>query len=111
MKIVKKLEDYSYPEIIDMKREQFEEALSVSEMNLGLTISMRKFFSLQHDSMGQQVQALSKLLSDKSRELTQEERDKAEYTIQQIFLIMFSIEYKATLLYNRERSLSGDKMN
>ena len=60
MKIVKKLEDYDYKQIIDMKRAEFEEALSVSSMNLGQTESMRKFFSLQHDVMREQVQALSK---------------------------------------------------
>lgn len=111
MKIVKKLEDYDYKQIIDMKREQFEEALSVSSMNIGQTENMRKFFSLQHDIMRQQVLALSKLLSSTEEKLDDETRSKAEDTIAQLFLIMFSLEYKATLLFNRTRELSGGLNN
>lgn len=105
MKIVKKLEDYPCKEIIDMKRAQFEEALEVSEMNLGQLESMRKFFSLQYEVMKKQIEALSKLLAEGT--ITSEEQEKAEETIQQLFLIMFSLEYKATLLYKRAQEIQG----
>ena len=88
-----------------MKREEFERALSLSKMNVGQIESLRKFFSLQHDIMQQQVVALNKLLNDKENPLDSEKRAQADKTVEQLFLIMFSLEYKATLLYERAKKL------
>lgn len=95
---IKKLEDCMFSEIIDMSREDFDESLAISEMNVGSLESLRKLISLQYDKMSAQISALSELIVN--RETPEESRTQANETIKNMYLIMFSMEYKATAIYN-----------
>lgn len=96
---VKPLERYKYNEIIDMKREVFDKSLAITEMNVGTLESLRKVLSVHYDNMKVQVDALSKLAS--KEETPEADKEKAVETIEQMYLIMFSMEYKATAIYDR----------
>lgn len=105
---VKKLEDYSFVEIIDMKKGDFEKSFEVSAMNLGQIESLRKLLSLQFEAMGQQVKDLNDHKQRAEESNDTETAKTAQGLIEQISSLMFSMEYKATLLYNRSQKLIAE---
>lgn len=105
MKEVKPLEEYEkFSEIADMKREEFEQSLKLSKMNIGTLESLRKFMSLQYESMAVTVSALSELMV--KPDTSEADKEQAKTTIQNMYLIMFSLEYKATLIHNKVTEMS-----
>lgn len=82
-----------------MKREEFDTSLSISKVNVGTLESMRKMLSISYEEMEVRIQALTKLAKDENA--SQEDKEKAISTIEQMYLIMFSMEYKATAIYAR----------
>lgn len=105
---IKPLEDCKFSEIIDMKREVFDESLSMSTMNVGTLESLRKLLSLQFDNMKVRIDALSELASNE--ETSEEDKRSAIKTIEQMYLIMFSMEYKATAIYEKVKK-SQEQLN
>ena len=105
MSDIKPLEDYEkFSEIIDLKREDFEQSLKVSKMNVGMLESLRKMMSLQHESMAVTISALSELMV--KPDTSEADKEQAKNTIQNMYLIMFSLEYKATLIHNKVTKMS-----
>lgn len=96
---MKKLEEYKFEEIVDMKREEFDEALSATDFNIGSLESLRKLLSITYDNMKIRIDALSSLANKDTT--SDEDKKKAVDTIEQMYLIMFSMEYKATAIYER----------
>ena len=105
---VKKLEECSFVEIIDMKKEDFEKSFEASTMNLGQIESLRKLLSLQFEAMGQQVKDLNDFKNKAVESNDTETAEKAQGLIEQISSLMFSMEYKATLLYNKSQKLIAE---
>lgn len=102
-KEIMKLEGYKFAEIIDMKREDFDKALSMSEMNVGTLESLRKLLSLHYEQMQVQVNALTELVV--SEDTCDADKEQALSTIKQMYLIMFSMEYKASAIYSKVQKL------
>lgn len=106
MSDIKPLEEYEkFSEIIDLKREEFEQSLNISNMNVGMLESLRKMLSLQHESMATIIRDLSDLINQE--DTSEADKQQAKDTIESMYLIMFSMEYKATLIYSKVKKLTG----
>lgn len=91
-----KLEENTFSSVIDMKREEFDSALKCTQMTLGDLTGLSNLLTLQYEQLVLEIKELSELYNKKD---TDEDTKKAiTKTIQDIYLIMFSLEYKVGAL-------------
>ena len=102
---MEKLESYSYKEIIDMDMKDFDEALSKSTMNVGALEGMRKMLSANFDEVKEKLEALTFLR--KKGKLPEGSEEEATEVTRQMIAIAYSLENKATKLYDRYKELLG----
>lgn len=100
---MKALEDCTANEVLSMKREDFDEALSKSKLNIGMLETLRKWISLKYDEMSAVAKGLSDLILNP--ETDEKTRKESETTLNQLYIVMFAVEYKATCLYSRVNEL------
>lgn len=104
---MKPLKDYSFSELMDMKSEEFEKVIRQKGTGYGVLRSLRKYMSIRHSTMASTIKQLRTNISNGS--IKKDQLDHAEDTIEQMGLFMYSMEYKATLIYKRECELVPPK--
>lgn len=101
---VKEFSDYSFSELIDLSKEQFDLVLSRDDSNVGYLENLRKLLSAHYDGVKVQIDALSELHNNKDTdEVT---KQKCIETIKGMYKILFSIEYKACAIYEKVKRLT-----
>ena len=88
-----------------MKKEQFDKALEYDDSNIGFLTNLRKMLSLQYEGIRVQVDALSKLSVNEDTD--EETKAKCLSTIQSMYGILFSLEYKACAIYQKVQNLTA----
>lgn len=100
---VKEFSDYSFSELIDLSKEQFDLVLSRDDSNIGYLENLRKLLSAHYDGVKVQIDALSELHNNKDTDV--DTKQKCIETIKGMYKILFSIEYKACAIYKKTQSL------
>lgn len=100
---VKGFSDYSFSELIDLSKEQFDLVLSRDDSNVGYLENLRKLLSAHYDGVKVQIDALTELHNDKDTD--NETKQDCIETIKGMYKILFSIEYKACAIYGKTQSL------
>lgn len=103
----KKLSECSFSELVDMKKEQFDKVLEYDDSNVGYLTNLRKMLSLQYDGIKVQIDALSKMAV--SEGTSEETSQKCLSTIQSMYGILFSLEYKACAIYQKIQKLTEQR--
>lgn len=101
----KTLSEYSFSELVDLKKEQFDRAFEHDESSVGYLTNLRKLLSLHYDSINVQIDSLSKMAVDDSTD--EETKSKCLTTIQNMYGILFSLEYKACVIYQKIQKLTA----
>jgi len=101
---VKRFSDYSFSELIDLSKEQFDLVLSRDDSNIGYLENLRKLLSVHYESVKVQVDALTELYNNKDTD--EATKQKCIKTIKGMYKILFSIEYKACAIYEKTKSLT-----
>lgn len=94
-----KLEESDFNSLIDMKRKDFDIALENTSMNLGDLSGLSNLLSLQYEQLVMQVKALSELYVKEDTD--EETKSDITKTIQNLYMIMFSLEYKVGAIKNK----------
>lgn len=100
---VKRFSDYSFSELIDLSKGQFDLVLSRDDSNVGYLENLRKLLSAHYDGVKVQIDALTELHNDKDTD--NETKQDCIETIKGMYKILFSIEYKACAIYGKTQSL------
>lgn len=95
---LKSLSEYSFSEFVDMKKETFDKVMEQDTSNIGFLTNLRKLLSLQYDCIRVQINALSTRCVESTDEF---EKSQCVTTIQNMYGILFSLEYKACCIYNK----------
>lgn len=102
---IKPISEYTFSELVDMKREQFDMMFKHDESSVGYLTNLKKLLSLQYDSIKVQIDALSKMSVDSSTD--EETKVKCLTTIQNMYAILFSLEYKACVIHQKIQNLTA----
>lgn len=100
----KSISDYTFSELVDMKKEQFDEMIKYDKSSVGYLTNLKKLLSLQYDGIKVQIDALSKMSADSSTD--EDTKAKCLTTIQNMYAILFSLEYKACVIYQKIQNLT-----
>lgn len=101
---LKPLSDYSFSELVDLKKSQFDSVLENDESNIGFLTNVKKMMSMEYDQIAVQVKALSSMASDS--ETDEETKSKCLNTIKGMYAILFSLEYKACAITEKIKKLT-----
>lgn len=103
MQEVKALQDYSFSELVDLHREQFDTVLAKDTSNITYLTNLRKLISVHYDSIKLQMDLLSEMANTSTDSTV---KDKCISTIKDMYFILFSLEYKACAINNKVKKLT-----
>lgn len=101
---VKKFSDFSFSQLIDLSKEQFDVVLSRDNSNIGYLTNLRKLLSAHYEGVKVQIDALSELHNNPDTDV--KTKQKCIETIKGMYKILFSIEYKACAIYEKVKRLT-----
>ena len=104
MQEIKALQDYSFSELVDLHREQFDIVLAKDTSNITYLTNLRKLISVHYDNIKLQIDLLSEMANNTSTDSTV--KDKCISTIKDMYFILFSLEYKACAIYDKVKKLT-----
>ena len=96
--------EYTFSELVCMKKEEFDSVLNNDDSGVGFLINMRKLISMQYEQIKYQVDALTKKSLDSDADLYT--KSKCISTIKGLYAILFNLEYKACALYEKVKDMS-----
>lgn len=97
-----KLSDYSFSELVDLHREQFDAVLDKDTSNITYLTNLRKLISMHYDNIKLQVDLLSeKVINSTENEI----KGKCLDIIKDMYFILFSLEYKACAINDKIKKL------
>ena len=107
IKVKKNLTDFEFSEIIDMKQEEFDSAMTNDKSSIGLISNLRNLLVMQYEENRITIESLTNkaLSSDKSGD--KETSDKCRDLISQLYGIQFGIEYKVCKIEGRIITLAS----